>query len=318
MRLLSFLTVLVFALGCVALSAGAGQGRSDGVAIVVNDGVVTRSDLQERMKLIMISSGLPPTQEIQAQLFPQVAGSLIDEAIRLQEARRMGLDVMPDEIQQGFAQIAAQNNVPVEQFMKMIASSGIDPNTMRDQIRSQIAWSKVVQVRVRPQISVSQSDIDSRLDYLHSNIGKDEYLVSEIFLPVEKAGGEAEVRTLAQKLEREIRKGSAPFFKIAQQFSKEAGAPQGGNLGWVQQGQLPEELDQVLAGMSKGDLSAPVRTLSGFHLLLLRDKRRISEETMPSREDVMTMIGTERLDRAQRRYFMDLKSEAYVDNRMVP
>ena len=87
-------------------------------------------------------------------------------------------------------------------------------------------------------------------------------------------------------------------------------------MGWVQQGQLAEELEQALAGMQQGQVSAPIRSQSGYHILLLREKRVISEETLPSEEEMMNIIGTQRLERMQRRHLQDLKTAAFIENRV--
>jgi peptidyl-prolyl cis-trans isomerase SurA len=117
-------------------------------------------------------------------------------------------------------------------------------------------------------------------------------------------------------LSSDIRGGKASFMKVAQQFSKAAGAASGGDLGWIQQGQLPDELDSVLPRMQEGGVSKPIRSLSGFHIMLVRKKRVISEETIPARDAVRQAIGLERLDRLQRQYFLDLKSSALIENRL--
>ena len=103
----------------------------------------------------------------------------------------------------------------------------------------------------------------------------------------------------------------------SQQFSKSAGAPQGGDLGWVGQGQLQRELDEVLPRIAVGEISNPVRTSTGYHILSVREQRVVSEENMPSREDVRSILGTQRLERLQRRYLLDLKSAAFIENRLV-
>ncbi|MEZ5815249.1 MAG: peptidylprolyl isomerase [Alphaproteobacteria bacterium] len=174
----------------------------------------------------------------------------------------------------------------------------------------------MVQAKLRPQVVVSDSDIDSYLERMMANTGKPEYLLSEIFLPVENPGEEAQTRQLAQKLAQEIRSGKAAFFKVAQQFSKSAGAPQGGDLGWISQGQLQQELDDVLPRIEKGRVSNPIRTSSGFHILEVRDQRVVAPENLPAREEVMGMLGLQRLERLQRRYLLDLKSAAFIENRL--
>ena len=113
-----------------------------------------------------------------------------------------------------------------------------------------------------------------------------------------------------------MRSGKAPFFRVAQEFSKAAGATNGGVLGWVQQDHLNERVGKALLSMEKNSVSAPVRSASGYHILFLRDVRLISEDTIPDDQQMMTILGNERLERAQRRYYLDLKAAAFIENRL--
>lgn len=314
MRSFAFFILALFVFVCVAPSADA--ARSESIAAVVNEDAITLSDVNDRMALIIASSGLPNSPDVRAKLASQIMGSLVDEQIRLQEARRLDLSVSQEEINQGFATVAQQNNLSADEFRTMITRGGLNIRTMEAQIRSQIAWSKVVQTKLRPQVVVTESDIDAHLERLSNNMGKPEYLVSEIFLPLDASQDELQVRQLAQKLVQEIRSGKAPFFKIAQQFSKSAGAPQGGDMGWIAQGQLQQELDIVLPQIASGQVSDPVRSASGYHILSVREQRLVAPENLPTRDQVMGLLGTQRLERIQRRYLLDLKSAAFIENRL--
>ena len=155
------------------------------------------------------------------------------------------------------------------------------------------------------------------LDRLKNSIARFEYLASEIYLPVENTKQEAQVRDLALGLANDMQAGRAPFFRVAQQFSIAPGAPQGGDLGWVQEGQIARELDDVLVTLQPKQISNPIRSLGGYHILLLREKRQIAEETLPNADQISRNLGLERLDRLQRRLLLDLKSSAFIENRLA-
>ncbi|HEY8189730.1 MAG TPA: peptidylprolyl isomerase, partial [Micavibrio sp.] len=193
---------------------------------------------------------------------------------------------------------------------------GIQLSTLRDQIRSQIAWGKVVQKKLRPQVEVTDNDVDEREHFLQTSLGKTQYRVAEIFLPVDSQQQDADVQGLAKRLTTEILQNKAPFPQVAAQFSQGAGAAKGGDLGWIQEGQLPDPLNAALASMNDGDMTQPLRSPAGYHILLLRGKRTVQAENLPARDQIMNQIGTERLDRLQRRYLMDLKSGAFVERRV--
>lgn len=307
------------AMDIVLLAAGKqayAQTRSEGIAAVVGDDAISMSDVKARVRLVMASSGLPDNREIRERVTQQVLNILIDEQLKLQEAARLEIAVSQEEIDEGFASVASQNNFTAAQFKKILAQEQIPHRTMRNQIKSQIAWARIIQSRLRPKIEVSERDVQAMYDRLKDNVGKTEYLAAEIFLPVEKPAEEDNVKKLAERLTGQLLEGEVPFTRLASQFSQSASAAKGGDMGWIQESQLPEKLDDQLARMEEGDLSRPVRSLTGYHILYLRKKRTITEDTIPSFEEVGSQIGMEQLERLQRRYLLDLKSEAFIEMRV--
>ncbi|MGB1077137.1 MAG: peptidylprolyl isomerase, partial [Bdellovibrionales bacterium] len=161
-----------------------------------------------------------------------------------------------------------------------------------------------------------ETDIDAELDILRENIGGAQYRIAEIVLNVDAATQEAEIRQTAQKIYQQLQAQPQSFPAVAQQFSQVAGAAQGGNLGWVETGQIDQELENALKQMAKGSISPPIRTDGGYHIVLLQDKRSLSEENLPSRDDILSKIGNQRLERQAKSYLLDLKASAFIENRV--
>lgn len=308
----------LFLIAFLCLSGGLrpANAASEKIAATVNDDAVTVSDVEDRMHLILVSSGLPENAEMRSKLKAQVLDTLIEERLRMQEAGRLEIAVTPEEIEKGLATVAAQNNVDVGRFKAMLAAGRINIRTLRDQIESQLAWTQVIQKKLRPQVTIGEADVDERMARLSASVGKTEYLLAEIFLPVESSKDEAQARQLGQRLVAEMRERGAPFPAVARQFSRAAGAARGGDLGWIRAGQLPEALDSAVSKLEKGRITDPVRSANGYHILLLREKRTIAKETLPTREQVLNQIGIEHLDRLQRRYLLDLRSAAFIETRV--
>lgn len=286
------------------------------VAIIVNEEAISTTDVTDRLNMVITSSGLPNNDDIRQKLVPQVINNLVEEQIKLQEASRLNIDVDETEIQNGFRTIAQQNQIPYEQFMEMIKQASFSKSTMERQIRAQIAWTKVVQEELRPKVTISQKDVDAALARLKSSEGQNEYLVAEIFLPVEIPSDENDVKQLAQKLVAEIQAGKTTFFKVAQQFSKAAGAVNGGDLGWVSGNQLPDEIRTALEDLNEDEASKPIRSTNGYHLLMLRGKRQITEDSIPSPDEIHSALGNERLDLLQQRHYRDLRASAFIESRV--
>jgi peptidyl-prolyl cis-trans isomerase SurA len=145
----------------------------------------------------------------------------------------------------------------------------------------------VVRRKLRPQVDISESEIDLTLNQIASGSGKTQYHIAEIFLPVANAAEENDRRDAAENIVKKVNEGES-FAAEAHQYSQAPGAAGGGDLGWVQEGQLDPELDRALEKMQPGQLSAPIRTNKGYHILLLRDIRHsgaASAENAPADED---------------------------------
>jgi peptidyl-prolyl cis-trans isomerase SurA len=313
MKLFSSAAFLAVAL--ISIPASVWAEGQESIVAVVNKGVITDSDLQARMNVVATSSGLQPSKELYEKLRPQIIDMLIDEQIRSQEADRLNLKVSDEEVDKGFAGIAAQNNVPPDVFKKALEDHGLRVSTMRDQIKSQLAWTKVIQKKIRPHVEVTDADIDSELQGLKEKIGKDQYKVAEIYLPVSGSVSKNEVFDFANKLAEQLKEDPQAFPKAARQFSQSPGAAQGRSIGWVMAGVLPQEVDVVLPQLQQNQVSSPIETLNGYYIVIVQDHRQLAADQMPSRDDLMEKIGMERMDRAQRRYFMDIRSQAFVEKR---
>jgi peptidyl-prolyl cis-trans isomerase SurA len=241
------------------------------IVAVVNDEAISEDDLLGRLRLAMVAGNYPDTPEVREKLEPQVLRSLIDDQLRMQEARRLKLTVDKEEVDNEIKLTAEQNHQTLDQLKASLTKEGVPFSTFEKEITAQTAWRKVVQKEIRRRIDVTDAEIDSAYAKMMASIDKPQYLVAEIFLPVDSPGDDARVKKFATDLEEQIRNG-ASFPKLAQQFSQAAGAAQGGDMGQVQEGELPDELNQALVKMQPGQISDPIRTQAGYHILALRAK----------------------------------------------
>jgi peptidyl-prolyl cis-trans isomerase SurA len=136
-------------------------------------------------------------------------------------------------------------------------------------------WNKVVQRELRPHVEIGDDEVDAAIERIRANAGKEEYLVSEIFLVVDNPKDEDQVKQFAENLVQQLKSGGN-FGSIARQFSQGTGAATGGDIGWIQEGQLPPELNGALVSLHPGETAGPIRSASGYHILGLREKRMIA------------------------------------------
>ncbi len=266
--------LLICALAPAARDAHAAQDMLRAAA-VVNDEVISMFDLDMRLRLAILATGQQDNQQLRDRMTAQVIRTLIDERLQEQEAERLGITITDEQVTNAAEEIARRNKLTIESFAGLLESRGILPEAFSDQVRGQLTWSALVKRRLRPTVQVSNEEVEEVVRRIAANRGARLRRVSEIFLAVDTALREDEVRRSAERLIEQLRAG-ASFPSLARQFSESAAAARGGDLGWIQEGQLPEELDTALARMRPGMLSRPIRTLSGFHILLLGEEKQTS------------------------------------------
>lgn len=267
----------VVAMG-ITVATGPVKAQQDAmrIAAVVNEDVISLFDVQSRIELFLVTSGIEDSVEVRQRLLPQVMNALIEEKLKVQEARREEIETTQDEVFNAIQLIEQNNGMQQGAFGAMLAEQGIDPGTFYMQVEADVAWLKVVQQVLARDVTVSEEEVNVVIDRLKANQGKPEYLLAEIFLPTGLGVRDNDVRQLAQQLAEQAR-ADAPFPALAQQFSQSPTAAVGGDLGWVNAGELETELDRALTRMQPGEISDPIRTLSGYTILALRDQRATAE-----------------------------------------
>ncbi len=264
----------------VALAIPVAAQDQQRIAATVNDEVISTYDVDQRVNLFIFSTGAEANPQAIARFRQQALRQLIDERLELQEATRWELSVSPEEIEGTISDIAGRNNMTSSQLIDLLRERNVNPLTLIAQMRADIAWNKLVGGLYAGQVSVSEEEIDFVLDRISRSINQPEYDVSEIFLPVDSPDQDEQVRQNAERLVAQIRRG-ASFPAVARQFSQSPSAAAGGDLGWVQDGQLPDELNDMLRRLTPGQFSLPVRSTGGYYILALRD-RRITGATDPN------------------------------------
>ncbi len=245
---------------------------STGIAALVNGVIISNYDVDQRTALFLATSGVRPTADDLLKIRAQVLRSLEDELIEMQEANRRKIGVTKGEVDRALQSIAADNKTTLPQIMNTIGQAGVSPATFTQQVGAQLIWQRLVQARYGTDILIGDQDVDEAMDRLKQGADKAQFLVSEIYIGVDRAEDEVIARASADQFVQQIMQG-ASFQIVAGQFSQSPTAADGGDIGWVTQGELAEELDRALAELKPGQITAPIRAEGGYHVLLLRDRR---------------------------------------------
>lgn len=241
---------------------------------VVNGDIITGTDVEQRLALVLSASQTKPSDEELQRLRLQILRNLIDETLQIQEAKAQDLKVDEQQVEDSYLRVAAQNfrqdPKALDAYLVKIGSS---PASLKRQIRGEMAWQAVLRRNVQPFINVSESEVRESLDRLKAAKGTEEYRLGEIFLAA-TAETRPQVAANAKQIMEQIQKGGS-FVAYARQYSQASTAAVGGDLGWIRLAQLPTELAGAAQGMAAGQLVGPVETSGGFSILYLIDKRQV-------------------------------------------
>lgn len=264
------------------------------IAAIVNDQIISGNDLNERIQLALASTGLADSAETRRRLRDQVLRGLITETLQVQEASRLRLSITTDEINRVLAKVEQDNNVPSGRFEEFLRAQGISVRAISAQVRAELAWSKVIRRNLQRLPEISDEEVDATLQRQLLTKNVPESLVSEIFLSVDSPTQDEEVRRTAQRLAEQARQ-EKNFAAIARQFSQGTTAAQGGDLGWITTGILPEEVDAVIAKLGQGEISDPIRTSGGYYIVGLRNRRTqgetLNEPTIALRQIMLPLAA---------------------------
>jgi peptidyl-prolyl cis-trans isomerase SurA len=241
---------------------------------VVNGDIVTGTDVDHRLALIIAANNNPVSEEEMERLRLQVLRNLIDETLEIQEAKASDIEISDAEVEESYARVAAQNfNENVEAMNAYLNRIGSSPASLKRQIRGELAWQRLLRRNVAPFVNVSEEEVNEMLQRLRAAKGTDEYRIGEIFLAA-TPDSQQQVFDNARRIVEQLRQGGS-FVAYARQYSQASTAAVGGDLGWIRLAQLPAELATAAREMQPGQLFGPIEVSGGFSIIYLIDKRQV-------------------------------------------
>lgn len=243
----------------------------NGIVALVNDQPITSYELQQRMGLVMTTSNIPRTPEMEKKVREQVLEQLETEVLQRAEANKNDITVSAVEVDKYMKDILNDNHMSMDQLKEVLGRGNVQIATFRAQLAAQIQWQKAVSEHFQGRVTISPEAVDAEMARIKEGENKAHFAVSEIFLAVDNPDQDDKIRKDAEGLVTQIKSG-AQFQSIARQFSQSASAAQGGDIGTVYDGQLAPELNKALEAMKTGDMSEPIRSTGGYYILVLRQR----------------------------------------------
>ena len=240
----------------------------DRVAVIVNDGVVLESDIQQRMddfkKNATLNGEKIPSDEA---LREDIQEQLITAEIQLQIADKVGIKISDEELNLTLKRLAQQNNLEIEEFIKVVEERGDSYSDLREEVRKNLKINRVQQGRIQNKIQISKDELDNFLqtEEAQNQLGP-ELRVRQILI---RKNSSQNVNEIYEETLSGLQAG-INIENLISNFSEDSGS---GDLGWRKLPAFPELFSTSLKNMKIGDLSAPIESGAGNHLLYLEDKR---------------------------------------------
>ena len=322
MKAVTFATVLAVA----AALAMAGPARAeiiDGVAAIVNDDIITLSEVDDVGAPIYREIKRKYGENAQAEISQarrEVLDQLVDQKLMEQVIKRYNITAGDTEVDLAIEDVKKQNGITQEALERALTREGISWEEYRDQVRKQIERTKLVNRQVHTRTKMDDADAKKYYE-AHSEEFKqeEEILVRHILIPIGPGSTEEQkeaARKKAQEVLAKIRAG-ADFAQLAKQVSSGPTAAQGGSLGWLRRGETLPEFEAAAFVVDKGQTSDLVPTKIGFHIVRVEDKRPAHTLSFSeAREAIKRKITQDKMEADFSDWLKKLRENAYIEKKL--
>lgn len=279
------------------------------IIAVVNGEMISSTDIEERAKAFVMNTRIPFNAETKKMIIAKVIQSAIDEKLKLQEAERQGIEISDKEIDASIQNFEQNNKIPAGQLKSLLVKEGVSMKVFREQMKSDLAWIRVIRRQLMAAGNITDKEIEESINQSAKDMMTPKYMVSEIVIKKENAKN---LGDLVANLRRDPR-----FELYAAQFSESPSASNGGNLGWLNKGQLAEPLDNKVLAMKEGEVSDPIQIGNEFYILKLvqvynpkRDKPKL-----PSKEEMKKFMENKKMEEISAKHLHNVRQRAVIELR---
>ncbi|OIP65133.1 MAG: hypothetical protein CO150_09705 [Nitrospirae bacterium CG_4_9_14_3_um_filter_53_35] len=291
----------------------------DRIVAVVNDEVITQSELKSLELSVLKSTPEQPGRERPVVNMDDLLDNLIDKKIKLHKAEELNIKVSDEELQAAIQQILVRNKITEEALKEKLKSEGFSWAEYKKEIQEQMILSSLVNQEVRSKILIMPEDLEKGYqEHMERySMGEKKHLLS-IFLSVPEKAEEEEIQArnrLADELRQRALSGE-PFRDLAVEYSDGREAKEGGDLGYLSQDDLRSEMSPAVAEMKPGDVSPVIRIKEGFVLLKVEDVHAASHTPFEEvKEKIRDELYQEKLKQRYEAWLNELKGKAYIERK---
>lgn len=311
--LLTVFTLLLFACPVHAVIV-------DRIVAVVNDTLITQSDLNSafepiRKRIAAQTSG----EERESALKKAQEGMLnrmIDDILIEQEAARLGIKVPDEDVTGAIETILAQKNLTMNDFEKILDKEGMSLEGYKKEVKTQMVRSKVVRRELRTAIAVTDEEIgEYYIKHRAEYEGQQAVRIKQIVLLFPEKLDDDVKQKMKGDMEAILKrlKAGEPFDKLASQFSQGPTAKQGGDIGFVERGIMPPEMEQIAFALEPGEISDVIESPAGFTIITVTDKRGEGTRMIESvRDEIKDKLLDAKMDKKIEEWMSDLRKKAHI------
>lgn len=303
---------------CLALLLGglptlAHAALVDRIACVVDGQVITLSEVEERVRVLR--SRVPDAKP--QVLYREATDALVAEKLLKGQLEALHIEVRASELQMAIDDVIRQNGLSSEDALRAaVERQGMSWEEYRETLQTQLAQMKLINLKVRSQIQVSEDEVKRRYaELMAAEKGEQEVRASHLLILVTANASPAEVeqaRQEAARLSRTAREG-ADFQALLADAEGQA-KRSGGDLGWFRRGEMVRELEEAAFRLEAGTISDPIRTRFGWHVLKVEEKRDVPTRTLEAMSaSIRDQIYQDELERYTQRYVEELKKDAVLE-----
>lgn len=304
------LSVLILLLsGIISFTSADSKAESLKIAAVVNDEIISTRDLQNRVNLFLMTTRIPLNPQTKNMIFSRVLNNAIEEKIKLQAAEKEGIKISPQELADSVQQFEKNNQINTGELKKILAQNKVDMDAFENQMKADMAWVRLVRRKMYSDAQVTQKELEKAMADAKTDLSTPKYFVSEIYIRKKDA---KDLSVLVNNLRQDPR-----FELYAMQFSQSPTAANGGRLGWLNKGKLPEEIEKKLDKMHEGEISDPILYGEGYYIVRL-DKTfdpKVDKPEIPTQNDMKKFLENQKMEEFSKKYLQDLHQKAVIELR---
>jgi peptidyl-prolyl cis-trans isomerase SurA len=281
----------------------------DRVVAVVNNEIITLSDLQREESL---KKGNANTDE------RQLLEDMIDRKLQLDAAKRAGMDVTDKELADAIADIMKRNSLDTKKFEEALAKEGLTLEQYKTELREQMTLSRMVGKYVRAGIAVDEAEVRAYYDRNRASYTMpEEVRLRQIYFPLpDNATPDQIADTKSQALaECERAKKGEDFLQLVREHSQGAESPDG-DLGFMERQNMQPEIEEAARELKAGEIAGPILCGGGFHIIRMEETRVQVKPFEKVKEEIMNTLYQQKMDNSYRSWLQSLRSDANIENRL--